>query len=749
MQRSAQRNEGMALMLAMLAAIVIFGAVGAVVYRTHSAKRSADFDVARNVSNEAIKAGIDLGVAQIWNDYVVGSGNTTGNLASYLVFINDVVPNNEDLNGNGVMDDEDEWDFNGDGSFTVNSPVNLVDAGNPLTLESGAVIDEVTLARTDDVTGVNLTITSTASYGGYTFSGRQTLRVGGELFRGFEYAVLANNVNCILCHAQFKPLDLERNTDPTNYGNFDRIKVAALESLLVRTSEANSRLAGTMYTRGIVYGQDGSPLSASQIATSTFRGYEFSDTNGKIYQDPMTGDMSAVSMANADFDDEGQLEQFANLYMNYPTDPKQMTDGNLPERFPAPFPDDNGDRIVNDSEFETIVNSANGYITFELDPSEIGGSIQGGVAYGVPQGQTYSGTSLPSASNEALTSLSDDGSYDGNLILIGTDYDPIRIEKRVAVDGDLIIKGPVKGWGQLLVKGNIYVIGDVTYKDAPGEFGVADDGTKNGLAMTAGGSIMLGDYTTVRAKNDIGDNSTWQGKFIDYRAQNKTVRMRNRANTNVGYFDDGVVDPGFPVGAEDQISFTTSELMLFNRMEYLKAQGDPGYTPRYYRLRPSQPIYQYVGNDEHTVHYNDPDVEIITDLSNAVIQDLNPQDFWMTEEQLRNFWWQDEMSRPDSGRPFQVDGLMYSNNSIFALTHSKGRHNSNTMGQMIVRGSIVTADLGMLVPGPDFSTTRTGLELFYDRRVADFFRVEDTTRVQFRRMTYRPWSTNGSAGAES
>jgi hypothetical protein len=56
---------------------------------------------------------------------------------------------------------------------------------------------------------------------------------------------------------------------------------------------------------------------------------------------------------------------------------------------------------------------------------------------------------------------------------------------------------------------------------------------------------------------------------------------------------------------------------------------------------------------------------------------------------------------------------------------------------MIVRGSIVTADLGVFVPGKDLSSSRDALKLYYDPRVNDFFRIEDTTRVEFSRTVYR------------
>lgn len=741
MKRSEHSRKGMALMFVLFAVAVIAGAVLTLGSIFFTEKTQTDFTVGRAVLDEAVKAGIDIGIERVWNQYRATTGNTTGNLASFLVFINNVVEHNEDLNYNGIMDGG-EFDFNGNGSFDIGQPTFLFTEDEPYVLPSGAVITELRLERTDDLTGTTLTFRATAEYGGERRAAEQTVRVAGELFDGFEYGVLANNINCILCHAKFHSLDVDLfRSDPDMHGEHDRIKVAALESLMIRTNEnIGSRVAGTIYTRGEVYNHAGNHLSANQIANSTLRGWQFDDTNGKILQDA-DGNLTEVPLGAASFDADGKPEQFANLYLNYPTEKELMTDGNLPDKFPAPFPDENGNRIVDDEEFQKVVNASNGSITFNLDPAAVGGSIQAGVAYGVPHGSAYTGTSLPTASNAALSSLQNNGSYEGNLILVGTDADPIVIDNRVSVNGDLVIKGKVRGWGQLLVRGNVYVMGDVTYDDAPGEFGKAVDGNPNGLALSAGGSIMMGDYLTIRGKQNPTDNTKYpSGGFIDVRRETRNSTVRNGHRVYHGYFDEGVVDVGFPQdvidGVQPQFSFTTSELKLFNQMEYTRAQADPTYQPRYYRLNPNAPVYRYVANDEHGTRYTEAGMVAWDPGPDAVIHDLNPNDWWISVEQMRQIWWEDEQSRPNSGRPFQFDGLLYSNNSIFGIVRSKGRHNSNTYGEMIIRGSIVAADLGMLVPGRDFSNNRRALDLYYDKRVADFLTVEDTTQVEFRRLAF-------------
>ncbi|MBN2307379.1 MAG: hypothetical protein JXR94_00310 [Candidatus Hydrogenedentes bacterium] len=729
MHSSGNKKEaGLALLFALLAILLILAGVAFVVYRAQSAKRFTDVAVYMADAEEACRAGIDYAIEQVWHTYVVGQGNTTGNLASYRQFLDAFVLPNEDVNGNGERDG-DEDDTNGNGTFDVNPAWYLVSSDDdPMGLPSGSRITEIVVERLDDLTGADLTIRVTAEKGGVSRSAVQTLRVAGELFSGFEYGILANNINCILCHAQILPLDMVRNEDSDLYGTFDRIKVAALESLMVRSGSdhfgAHSTVAGTVYTRGTVYNQNGYTYSSSGLASTTFRSAEFSDENGALSQNS-SGDLTSTPFANGGTGADGLLEPFANLYVNYPTDEAQMTDGDLPTSFPAPFPDENGDRCVNDDEFQTVLNSADG-------------SVTGGVIYGLPEGTAYADTALPTSSNAAATALAS-GTYDGNLILIGTEDDPLVIDSKVAVNGDLVIKGEVKGWGQLQVRGNTYIIGDVTYADAEDSFGMADDGTTNGLAVASGGSILVGDYLTIWCKDDRSTSNMWYEEWIDMRAETKT-NSTPYGGVDVGYFDDGVVDPGYnATSGRDADSFTTSELMLFNGMEYTKAQADATYTPRYYRIRPSQPIFTWEGYGQDAMWYEASGIETVPDedLVGSAIHDLNPRDFWLSEDQLRQFWYADEMSRPDTGRALQFDGLLYSNNCIFCVTHSKQYHNSNTYGRMVIRGGVIAADLGVFVPGPNTYTSDDALKLYYDRRVNDFLRVEDTSQVEFSRTVFR------------
>jgi len=192
----------------------------------------------------------------------------------------------------------------------------------------------------------------------------------------------------------------------------------------------------------------------------------------------------------------------------------------------------------------------------------------------------------------------------------------------------------------------------------------------------------------------------------------------------------------------------------------------PNYTPRYYRLRDGAPIYQYkvtgsTSTDlkEHAVNYLSPGVEVIpeSDLGGATVLSLSPKGGWISEDTLRHIWFNDEAYRRSAAcpklpegstrAPWRFDGLLYSNNCIFGVVRGNTRHKSACWGAMIVRGSIVCADLGMLVadndhteeylPGGNPDPLYSGLRLYYDKRGDAFLNVEDPTQVEFARLAYQ------------
>ena len=611
----------------------------------------------------AAEAGLENAVKRYWADYValdctIGCDESkdpgaAGNLGSYIEF----------LDGLGI-DDGTTW------------------TGFQNQLSIRASIQQVDVTRTDDPEGISLAVTSVGTAGTRQVTLQETIRIEGKLFKGFEYGLFANNINCIMCHARFDNVERVFNTDTTKYGTFDRMKVAALQDLQIRTDKADSIIAGTLYTTGTIRDKSGDPLT--DLTGTTLDGYQF-DSDGHIVEPG--GTPMEVDLTKATGDPLPALE---NLYVDYPTDPAGQVDGDLPTSFPPPIPDGNGDRLVDASEFAATAGTATGAIT-------------GGVMYGVPPGGSYTAGSLPGSSN-----LSDvDGTYSGNLILVGTDAKPITIDGTIAVDGDVIITGKVEGTGNIVAKGNIYVVGDTTYADGQqgGDrtFGVTQNQqTENALALTSGNNILVGDYLTPKG-GDI-DNST-------------------------------DVDPGGPFDSGEKASFTQSELTLFNKAEYQKAQADPSYTPRYYQLRDGDPVYRFDDpGSEHGDKYDETFVAFTPDAGDAVVS-LSPAATgaggtpWISESTLKQFWINDNNSRA-AGTPFQIDGMLYSSNAIFALS----RTDANTDGTMTVNGAMVAADMGVLVPGEN--ADGFGLELNYDQRVANMLKIKNPEAV---RLARRAW----------
>ncbi|MFQ5847186.1 MAG: hypothetical protein ACE5IQ_05855 [Candidatus Methylomirabilales bacterium] len=675
--RTRQRNERGVVLIATLLVVVVLSALGIGMLSLSTTDTRNTVRMGQDLQAlYAADAGVENVVNQLWATYVAqdcsrcptpkGPGEV-GNVNTYLAF----------LTGLGVPNDGTVW------TAIQNQP-----------LVGGASIQQVNVIRTDDTNTVRLAVTSVGTAGTRQVTVNETIQIEGALFKGFDYALLANNINCIMCHARFDNVERYYNSDPSKYSTFNRVKVAALQDLMIRTTSADSIIAGTLYTTGTIRDKSGTLLS--DLASTTLDGYQF-DANSDIVEDA-GGNPNPVDLTKAT---GNPLPPLANLYVDYPIEPADQVDGELPTSFPSPIEDTNGNRLVDSSEFATAAAEATGRIM---------GGISSGVLYGVPAGSTYTSGSLPSASTADLSGGLNQR-YTGNLILVGTDAYPITINATVAVDGDVIIAGEVKGTGTILAKGNIYVVGDTTYADGTSglnrTFGLAADGTQNALTLAAGKNIVIGDYLTTK-KGDINDPTS--------------------------------LDPGMNTSSNPKkpsnSSFTQSELTLFNKAEYGKAQTDPSYTPRYYQLRDGDPIYRFdKPGKEHGDKYDSSFVPIITSGGDAVVS-LSPAATgpggtpWISESTLKQLWINDNNHRA-AGTPFQIDGLLYSSNAVIALV----RKASNAQGQMLLNGAMVAADVGVLVAG--MNAEGFGLQLNYDQRVSTLLKLKDPSQV---RLVRRAWN---------
>ena len=783
-----RRRRGLAIVPAMLLVSGLAIVALALLTTVLSGKRTTSHQHDDYKLSSAVESLAILAAERLWSGYLANEGGAAGSIQSFRNY----------LTGLGVDPDVS------DGPPAKDQGTDILPLlGLPLTdlgqsRFNDVNVDSLRIVRRDigEATQVFLTASASTSRGlgivnpVLNRAVQQVYTVEPEEFAGFDYALLANNVNCIFCHTQVDSVDRWFATDLDAEDAPGRVKVGTLESLMLRhdmdnnpytinDGDMDSCIAGTLYTRGEATLHDFSAIT--DWGELSFKGYEF-DGDGFIIEDDW-GFPSIVDLVPATDPPLGM----ENLYLDYTSDYAQMAaiDGNLPLNFPAPIPDNGGvdpgtglpdstgagNRVIDDFEYDTTAAGADGAITAGIlnvtDPSEVlDQPLDMGMA-------VWFGNTAAIQQN-----------VDGNVILTGTLDNPITIDGTVAIDGDLMISGYVKGEGALVVRGNVYIPTDLQYLDGlkyeegdppgapsgPRTFGIAQDGTKNALGLTAGGNMMLGDF---QRPSKLQWDWTW--------------RTPGAYETISGNPDTG--DPMI-----DDWSFPLAEASLFNRAEWAKTQPllpgsvteatdpnvpwtavnpdyDPDYVPRYYGYREDSiiPIANGgdayfdpashawissmevpIGWDTDWLSYADP-----TDPSDpylfhpdgsrkAAHETLTPSDGWITDSVYKAAVEYFESGR-DWGDSFLIDGLLYTNNSIFAIVNRDER----ALGTMVLNGALVAADLGVLVPGirdpwdylpnnSPLSDFAVGLQLNYDKRVKDMLNVSNPYQVQLKRTLWNP-----------
>lgn len=137
-----------------------------------------------------------------------------------------------------------------------------------------------------------------------------------------------------------------------------------------------------------------------------------------------------------------------------------------------------------------------------------------------------------------------DNTLEGNVVLIGTDDNPIEIDGPVVVTGDVLIKGVVKGQGTIFSGRNTHVIGNITYKSPPTwpkpdedpDTTDTDNATKDFLGLATKGNIIIGDYT----RND------WKTNVAPYLTPPFTQGYEtDSSDSYIGYDSDGISGNGY------------------------------------------------------------------------------------------------------------------------------------------------------------------------------------------------------------
>ncbi len=408
----------------------------------------------------------------------------------------------------------------------------------------GIVIERVSVHRLDtwDATSIVVEVDAATSAGAVGSSRerrssvQETFTVAPPNWNGLDFALLASNINCLLCHTTIDNVERTYNFDTGEFGSFDSVRVGSIDAIHFR-SDPDSSVAGvTLIGRDALLG-DGQNIA--DWSAFNLRGGS-ADAYGqlkKIQQDPFGN----TKFETLNLYDQGNPDSTANFFLDF-LSYKGSTDYDLPETFPSPFPDNGGfdialgvprpdlagNRIVDDSEFYATVAGVKGTVS--------GGSISV-LTKGTTVTSSSDRTSMANGTDPSLSSITD-----GNVYLHGTKTHPLILDGDVAIDGDVIISGYVKGMGTIRARGNVYVVADLMYADGgihDRTYGFSADGTENNLAITAGGNIVVGDY---------------------YRPA----------------WGSGSVTTGETTGS---FNFTMDELAIFNRMEWMKTQPTlPGET---------------------------------------------------------------------------------------------------------------------------------------------------------------------------
>ncbi len=714
-RRPPDDRAGMAMVMVMILVVGMAGLAAAMLLRLSLENSSAEEYIRINTATAAAEAGLEQASAIVFGGYVEKlAGATAKGVPSASAGLSKGLGSLGGLTGgitDGLTDVLDSGLANItslrsflDGLVPAGGIAKLLD--QPLVLLNGANIQQILLERTDNGGETLIKVTSTGEYEGRTRTIVQRFSASGEAFSGFDFALLANNISCIMCHAEFDNVERIYNTDASLFGTFDRIKISSLESLTLRTNDASSNLAGTLYTRGEILGAKGSgsggitgtlsPLTS--LTGTTFKGYQM-DESGKIKQDKK-GRTYSSKLDIATTGKDGLLPKFGEVYANYPTSTDEMTDGTLPTEFPPIIADSNANKTVDDDEWKTKVTE-----------SSLGG-VSSGVVYGVPNGNTLDTKGLPEKSNGAYEEAKG-GYYDGNVVLVGTEKEPIQIDGVFAVNGDVVIKGPVIGAGKIIARNNIYFAGDTVYADGE-KFGQTEDGTENLMSYGAGGNIVIGDFLTPESYNK------------DKYGKNKIVTFDDSTSKMPSYLSAETMDLAPPLDKGDSTSYSSAQMMLSNQREYEKAQASKSYVPRYYAMQPGGRVYRQTTDSTVTEYESWAAAEIKADeLTRGKVSTLLPASKWISPDQFKRIWSDDNAARPkDVEERFRIDGLLYTNNAIIGSAHSYDRHKSKVNGTLEVRGAIVAADVGILAPGDKRARKNDqGFRLYYDKRVKNYMPV--------------------------
>ena len=522
-ERAPRRSKrGTALFAVVPIAILVMALMVAFVGTSIETSRSTVSDLTTFKARAAAQNAASMAIADVWSDFEAALGGAAPQLWTLRAHLDSL-----NLRDQADVATPERTKYRDQMGLTANVH------GRPEL--DGVEIENVDVYRVDawDSTSIVVEVDAVARRGhdGSTRERKSSIQevftIAPPEWDGLDYALLANNINCVLCHTTIDNAERFYNQNALLAGTFDPVKIGSIDSIHFR-GDPDSRIAGVALIGGDAILGDGTDVADWS---------KFNLQTAKVSGDKLIEDAwGNLSFEDLRLFDPAKPKDYTSMYLDFFSVASQ-TDLTLPDAFPSPFPDNGGidiatgtprpdlagNRIVDDSEFAATVTGSSG-------------TVSGGNISVIPIGTKITKQRDRQLMRKGVTGETVTGITDGNVYLHGTKANPLVLDGDVAIDGDVIVSGYVVGSGTIRARGNVYIPTDLVYadknRDTGRHFGVAADGRSNSLAVAAGGNIVVGDFYRPAWGNDSDKAAT-----------------------------------GEPTGS---FNFTMDELAIFNRAEWMK-----------------------------------------------------------------------------------------------------------------------------------------------------------------------------------
>jgi len=596
----------------------------------------------------------------------------------------------------------------------------------------------------------------------------------------FDFAMLSRNVNCSFCHTKIESMV---SAFSGNAANTKRVRVGTIYELDIRFNDTgfdstDTLIGGTLYS-GNKFIKSGTTTDLTKAdvdaaANKDFLTYTL-DPSAPTGPDPtsliQSSTLVAPNVQTCSNPDECKPRN--NFYAQYLKG--KNIDGPLPNSFPLPIVDKDGDRVIDDDEWKDEINyfyKAAGNAYGELSGSKIlfrpmtwtqnpfPGNIDTNTTEDfniVPTG--ILGPALP------FNLQGDPEGIKGSLVIRGD----FKINGSIFVDGDVIISGRVSGKGRIVTRGNIYVAGDLVYscdttgvpRDCTASEYKNPEALPSVLGLLAGGNLLIGDYLTQGGQGRASLISA-TSSLMSWSAFNFTMAQVANFNKFEKLFVDDTIKNPSARGRFYALNY--SDIATKTNILYYNGSGENANSSSNTTAIPSTLLNGASGTSA---------------TSKGVIYWLNPTANWVLPSFVKQEWINNiEVSVPPrrlvkfpiklnqdwadcavlaAGTceyiPLRVDSTLYSANASFALVRGSTNNDASgaysesstrrgarslTDGRMILNGSLISSDMGVLAAGSGGKKQKftkgereAGLTVNYDPRAKNYLNRPGSGALQY------------------